>query len=228
MLEKILNHKLWSVAGQFLATGFINLGLVLLGWGTNDMAGFFSNPARTAYAAAVMVRAVVSSWMVHVMPPHAKQEHHDDLGRWHAYASELIFVLAGFNDRRGTLVWDENPGLRWAGLGIYLLGWALALWAGFTWLNHLRREGDRAVENPVLMFEGPFKWIRYPGMDHIAIYCLGAAVVFRSWAGLVLMVPLVWGIINRVNGLEKFYADRYPRVWPLRRHSSRRLIPFVY
>jgi hypothetical protein len=65
-------------------------------------------------------------------------------------------------------------------------------------------------------------------MVNLAIFCLGVAMLFRSWAGLVLMPLLMGGIVNRVNNLDKIYAEEYKRIWPLRRHASKRLIPYLY
>lgn len=227
-MERILESKLWSVASQFIITSLIFLGLVLLAWGWDDLAGFFSNPIRLSYAIIVGVQTIVNSWMVYITPKHTEQGQYYDVPRWHLYVFEAILVLAAFDDRRNMLTWNENTPLRWLGLVIYLSGWCLALWTNATWINHLRRQGEFACENPVLMFEGPYKWIRFPSLLYLAIYSLGIAMLFRSWMGLALMLPMIWGIVNRINGLEKIYAVRYKKVWSLRRHTSKRLIPRVF
>jgi hypothetical protein len=82
---------------------------------------------------------------------------------------EAIFVLAAFEDRRNVLAWQENLPLRWVGLAIYLIGYAFSIWTNLTWIKHLQREGPRAMEHPVLLFEGPFKRIRYPSMLYLFI-----------------------------------------------------------
>jgi len=227
-MENILKSKFWPVAGQFLSASWILLGLPLVAWGPRDLNGFLSNPVRTGFAAIVIAQALVSSWMAYKTPPHAEHEHRFDLARWHSYMFETIFVLAAFGDRRNILTWDENPPLRWAGLGIYLIGVSLSVWANITWVNHLRREGERAFDNAVLLFEGPFKLIRYPSLLYLAFYCLGFAIMFRSWIGLALMIPLMGGIINRINNLEKIFAEQYKKIWALRRLNSKRFIPYLY
>ncbi len=228
MLGKILKSKLWAAIGQFLTTGFIFLGLALLAWGVRDLSRYFSNPVRMSFAIIAVIQSLFIAWIVYVTPPHLQHEHRFDLGRWHAYIFETIFVLAAFGDRGEVLVWHENMPLRWAGVGLYLIGLALSVWSNLAWVSHLRQQGEHAMDNAVLIFDGPFKWIRHPSLLTLTFYCLGFSLMFRSWVGLALMLPLIWGIINRINTMEKIFEARYKRIWAMRRHTSKRLIPHIY
>ena len=224
----IFKNKIWTALWELFSRGFIMMGLPLLAWGMDDLAGFFSNPVRFAYVIIVMAQASLHAWMVYMAPPQPEHEHRFDLARWHAYMFETIFVLAAFGDRRNMAVWSENPLLRWAGLGIYLVGAAISVWANYTWTKHLGDQGERAVDDPVLLFDGPFKWIRHPSMLALIFYCLGFAIAYRSWMGVALMIPLLAGIVNRVANIERIYAEQYKKVWPLRCHVSKRFIPYLY
>ena len=228
MLNRILKSKFWPALGRFVTNCWIYLGLPLLAWDTNDLRGFLSNPIRASFFALVIGSAFFSAWLVYITPLRPNGEHRFDLARWHAYMFETIFVISAFGDRRGILAWTENPAVRWAGLGIYMIGTGISIWSNLTWVNHLRREAERAVEEPALLFEGPFHWIRYPSLLYLTIYCLGVVLIFRSWIGLFLMIPLIIGMINRINNMEKVFTEKYKRVWPLRRHTSKKLIPFLY
>ena len=228
MFDQIFKSRIWPASWRFLSVCLIYVGLPLLAWGTNDWRGFLSNPVRTSFSVVSIVYALILAWLVYITPSQTEEEHRFDLGRWHAYMFESIFVLSAFGDRRGILAWAENPTLRWLGMAIYLIGMGVSIWANFTWVNHLRWEAGRAVDNPVLLYEGPFHWIRYPSMLSLAIYCLGFALMFRSWVGLFMMLPLIAGILNRINSLEKIYAEKYKRTWPLRRHASKKIIPYLY
>ena len=228
MFDRIFKSRIWPASWRFLSVCLIYVGLPLLAWGTNDWRGFLSNPVRTSFSVVVIVYALILARLVYVTPSQTEEEHRFDLGRWHAYMFESIFVLSAFGDRRSILAWAENPTLRWLGMAIYLIGMGVSIWANFTWVNHLRREAGRAVDNPVLLYEGPFHWVRYPSMFSLAIYCLGFALMFRSWVGLFMMLPLIAGILNRINSLEKIYAEKYKRTWPLRRHASKKIIPYLY
>lgn len=227
-LKDIFKSKIWPALWQLFSRSFILMGLPFLAWGLDDLAGFFSNPVRISYIVVVAIQALLHAWMTYTSPPEPPHEHRFDMARWHAYMFETIFVLSAFGDRRNILTWIETPSLRWLGLGIYLIGAALSVWANLTWVNHLRNAGERAFDDPVLLFEGPFKWIRYPSMLALIFYCLGFAIAYRSWIGLALMFPLLAGMINRINNFERIYAEQYQKIWPLRRHTSKRIIPFLY
>lgn len=220
--------KYWAALSQFLYTSLVLLGLAFLAWGLDELPAFFSNPARAAFSFVVLIQSLLNAAMAYVTPPEPKHEYRFDIASWHSFMFEAIFVLAAFGDRRDALVWQENLPLRWAGLGIYLIGYTLSMWTNLTWIKHLQREGSRAMEHPVLLFEGPFKRIRYPFMMYLVFYCLGFAILFRSWIGLVLMIALIGGIVNRINNLERIFEVRYKNIWPLRRHTSKRIIPYLY
>ena len=227
-LNQISKSKIWSALWQLFSRAFVLMGLPLLAWGIDNLEGFFSNPARTGFVIIVALQAIFHAWVTYITPPEPHHEHRFDMARWHVHIFEIIFILSAFGDRRNILVWNENPALRWLGLGIYLIGAMLSVWANLAWANHLRDKGNLAYDDPVLLYEGPFRWIRYPILLALFFYCLGFAIACRSWAGLALMFPLVGGIINRMNNLEKVYAEQYKKVWPLRKHASKRIIPFLY
>lgn len=212
---------------------FIMLGLPLIAWGLDDLAGFFSNPVRVAIAMIVLVLASAQAWMVYAAPQQPKEAKAEARStrlrlKWHGTLFEIIIILAAYGDRRDILTWNENQLLRWVGLGIYLLGAILSIWAGLTWVNHLRREGASAVDNAVLLREGPYRSIRYPTLLCLLFFSLGFAIAFRSWIGLALLVPLIAVVVNRTGKLDRGFAEKYRVAWPLRSYRSKRIIPFLY
>ena len=226
--NSIHSNKFWSAAGQFFGRVFILLGLPLLAWGLGSTAGFFSNPVRTSFAVVVIVQALVYAWLDYRAPPHSVGEHAHELASLHAIPFEMIFVVSAYSDSRNSATWNENMPLHWLGLGIYVIGAILATWATMTWVNHLRRAAGNACEDPVLLVEGPYRFIRYPPLLALIFYCLGVSILFRSWFGLALTIPLIAAIGYRSRTLDSIYADRYSRAWPLRSYRSKRFIPFVY
>jgi protein-S-isoprenylcysteine O-methyltransferase Ste14 len=193
-----------------------------------DLAGFFANPARLALAAIMILQALIHAWLVYLTPPQPPQDHRFDLPRLHVMLFEAIFILGAFGDRRNILTWDENLPLRWLGVGIYLIGAVLSVWANFTWVNHLRRDPPRPDDNPVLLDKGLFHSIRYPSLFYLIFFCLGFSIAFRSWIGLALIIPLMAGIFNSANTLDKVFRDRYRHEWARRCYKSKRVIPLVY
>ena len=228
MLDKILKSKVWPVLGQFIYTVLVLLGLPIIVWGTEALRTFFANPVRLIFSIVVFFQALVSAWFVAITPPEPPHEHRFDLAHWHSHMFEAIVALAAFGDRRGILAWNQNNVVRWIGLGVYLIGVTLSIWSNYSWIKHLRTEARLALNHPVLISEGPYKLIRYPSFLYLIFYALGFALMFRSWIGIALMVPLLGGILNRINSLEKIFAEEYKKIWPLRRHTSKRLIPYLY
>lgn len=226
--DKILQHRFWPAAGQFLSRASFLLGLPLLAWGVDDLAGFFSNPVRSTFAAAVILQALVHAWLGYITPLQPGRDRRFDMVHWQLFMFQGIFILAAYSDRRSIFTFSGSPLWRWAGLAIFMVGVVLSVWTHLTWVSHLRRLAEYAVENPVLLFEGLYKWVRYPSLLYLSFFCLGFAIAFRSWGGLVLMVPLAGGILQRTRRLDDYFARQYKKVWPLRRHASKRLIPFLY
>lgn len=227
-LNKILISRIWPAAWQVFVRFYALLILPLLAWGVDDLSSFFSNQVRMTFAITVMLQALFGAWQVYIMPPQPKHEHPIDLAHWQIDMYHFVFILAAYGDRRNILAWAENPPVRWAGLGIYLVGVVLSVWANLTWVNHLRKETGRVQVDPALLFDGPYRFIRHPGLLCLIIYCLGFALTFRSWVGLVLLIPLTAGFIHRIKNMERDFAEQYKEVWPLRRHTSKRLFPFLY
>lgn len=228
MNQNSLKKKIWPSLWQFIYLCIVLIGLPTLGWGWDGISSFLAHPVRLAYLLVVILQAIISAILVFITPPDPAHEHRFDLARWHSYMFETIAVLAAFGDRRGNLVWLDDYALRWVGLGIYIAGVVLSISANLTWTKYLKMEMLNAYEYPAMLSQGIYKYIRYPYFLWLFFYCLGLALVFRSWVGLVLILPLVGGMINRIHNLEKIMAKRYPLEWRSRSQTSRRFIPFIY
>ncbi len=227
-LDTILKSRIWLAVWQVFVRFYAMLFLPLLAWGVGDLGGFFSNRVRVTFAVVVALQALIGAWLVYVTPPQPKHDHPVDLTHWQIDMYHFVFILAAYGDRRDILSWAENPSVRWAGLGIYLAGVALSVWANLAWVRHLRRETGGIQVDPALLMDGPYKFIRHPGLLCIIIYCLGFAITFRSWIGLALLIPLTAGFIHRIQNMEKDLAEQHKQVWSLRYRTSKRLFPFLY
>jgi protein-S-isoprenylcysteine O-methyltransferase Ste14 len=217
-------YAIWRV----FARSFILAGLPMLAWGLGDLASFFANPVRVVYVLLVIGRALVLAWLWYICPPEPEQESQVIIGHYHADIFEFLYILAAYNDRHGLLAMPDLLAIRWSGLAIFFLGTVIALWAQATWVFHLRVEMDHTGEHPVLLQKGPYWAVRYPKLLALFLECLGIALIFRSWAGLVMLLPLVASILNLTGVMEKFFSKQYYRVWGARAYTSKKLLPFIY
>ena len=228
MFERFFKSRYWPALSHFLYTASVLIGLPFLIWGVQNLPPYFSNPARAAFAIVALAQSLLNALLAYITPSEPKREPYYDLPRSPSFLFQAIVILAIFGDQRNIYTWSENLLLRWAGLVLYLTGYALSIWANWTWIKHLQREGPRAFDHPVLLFEGPFKRVRHPSVVYLILYCLGLSILFRSWLGLGLIIPLIGGIIKRINNMEKKFETQYKNIWPLRRHTSKRIIPYLY
>jgi protein-S-isoprenylcysteine O-methyltransferase Ste14 len=227
-LDKISKSRIWPALWHLFARAFALLGLPLLAWGVDDVVGFLAHPARQAYALVALAQILIFTTLVYRMPPAREREYPIDQAHWQMDMFEYGFILAIFGDRRDILAWADLPALRWLGLGIYLLGAILAIWANLTWVRHLRREKENALEHPVFLSSGPYRWIRHPGLLAILTYSLGYVFIFRSWSALALWLPLAAGFLHRIQTAERGFAELFGADWAERCRASKRIIPFWY
>ncbi len=222
----------WPALGRAATLAIIYLGLPLLGWGVQDIPGFFAHPTRLAYTALVAAHALLGAWLVYRFPsPKAKAPNVKRaeppvlLARWHAYLFETIAVLAAYGDPRNVLVMDESATVRWLGLGLFATGAALMNWAMYIQALHL---SALPVAAPELLDAGPYRHLRHPNYLAALFYCLGFALLFRSWLGVGLMLAQVAAVIHRIENEEELLARRHGAVWAERARTSWKLIPYLY
>lgn len=220
--------RILKAAWWFFSRCFVMAGLPLIAWGLGDLAGFLSNPARASFIGVVAAQALALAWLSFVAPLEPKREWRSILGHYHADLFEFIFILVAYNDRRSMLTMPENVLLRFTGLAIFLAGMLIPISANFTWVRHLRNEPGDENDHPVLLNKGFYRWVRYPKQLALLLECLGAALIFRSWAGLVLLVPELASILNQIGVMERAFSEQYRRAWQARCQSSKKLIPFLY
>jgi hypothetical protein len=81
-LNKILKSRIWPAAWQVFVRIYAMLLLPLLGWGVDDLPGFFSYQVRMAFAIIVLLQALIGAWLVYIMPPQPKWDPPFDLTHW--------------------------------------------------------------------------------------------------------------------------------------------------
>ena len=132
------------------------------------------------------------------------------------------------------MAWSSLPlptWLRWSGVGVYLIGLGLLTWT-------LRELGTNLTDTVVtkrehtLVTGGPYRWVRHPFYDVMALLILAMALMAANWfiivCGAVAFVLLaVRSRTEEANLLKRFgepyqkYRESTGRFLPRRRSTSR-------
>jgi len=83
-------------------------------------------------------------------------------------------------------------------------------------------------EDHQLVTDGVYRWIRNPSYLGYLIAGVGWALVFRSVAGLLLVLPFVWLLLVRIRAEEALLASEFGDRYAAYRRRTWRLVPWVY
>ncbi len=220
----------------FAATGATYLGLSLLGWGLNATPAFLAFAPRLAYALTVVAFALAIGWQGIDHPEgvdggRGQEDKRSSRQTVLGYVLVVILFVAlfflPFTDRRGIGVLDLPVGLRWAGVILCAIGYALVFWSGLA----LGRQYSAEVtiqENHRLITGGPYRLIRHP--RYLGLLCLAAGVplVFRSWIGLLIGVVVLGLLLQRIGAEEALMHREFGAQWEAYCRRSWRMVPYVY
>lgn len=227
-----------SVVG-YLVGVLIFVGLPLLAWGLNDLAGFFDHTARLGYAVLMLaLQAVIAATLPDASADGAapSQRSGDAAPDDAAPAGVLdllliqvlslgVVLLAPFSDRQGWQVGSD--GLRYAGLVIVTAGLLGMHWAMLS----LGRQFSVQVElqnDHQLITGGPYHYVRHPRYMGILIFMTGIALVFAAWPALLTVIALGGVLMWRIQREETMLHHAFGAEWERYTQHSWRLIPFVY
>lgn len=224
--------------GLALAVLAFALGVPLLGWGIADWRGFFSGPARLAYAAAAVLQSLVLCIGYSMLPfaytpgkrvgQASKRVARQSLV---PVASRLVWFaslfISGYSDRRSWMVIQDAVWLRFLGVLIYLLALAWVYWS-FTTLGKQHSPEVTIQEDHKFVAEGPYRWVRHPMYLGLIVFPAGAGLAFGSWFGVALPLLLtglfVWRIADEERLMHQEFGDR----WEAYCRRTWRLLPFIY
>jgi protein-S-isoprenylcysteine O-methyltransferase Ste14 len=114
-----------------------------------------------------------------------------------------------------------------SGLGICLLGLALAIWSR----NTLGRNWSSVVtlkKEHELVERGPYRFVRHPIYSAILLMSTGTAVAFGRlgcWLGLLL---LFWGFWLKLRQEEALLTRNFPAEYPGYMKRVKALVPYVF
>jgi protein-S-isoprenylcysteine O-methyltransferase Ste14 len=211
-------------------------GLPVLGWGFDDIAGFFALPQRLLYAVSIAGFGLVAACqMVFLL-----ESFHGGKGQTEKFIPRqrivrvavtlLLFiglVLIPFTDRRSLLVMAENSNLRWCGLLLAALGLGLIFWSGLA-LGRFYSQEVTLQEGHRLITRGPYRFIRHPRYLGIFIMGTGQALLFRSWIGLALTALAMAIVLFRIHDEEVLMHKEFGTEWEAYCRKTKKLIPYLW
>jgi protein-S-isoprenylcysteine O-methyltransferase Ste14 len=136
----------------------------------------------------------------------------------------IVLLLLRLRVFKGHAV-VTNPWLEGAGLAIFVLGLALAVWArvyiGRNWGMPMSRKVD-----PELVTTGPYHTIRHPIYSGIILGMIGTAIAV-SWywftAAAVIGAYFLYSAVTE----ERYMAELFPAAYPEYKRSTKMLVPFI-
>jgi protein-S-isoprenylcysteine O-methyltransferase Ste14 len=212
------------------------IGLPLLGWGIDDLRGFFSIYPRLGFVLAAAVPCLAEAYYVMKVgerPNFSKGEESKHVRRQSVVLLVIAPVLFGtlffmpFADRRSIGVMMADQVVRWLGLVLYGLGLVIMSWAR----NVLGRmySGEVTIQKShQLIKTGPYHYIRHPIYLGTLSSALGLAFLFRSWIGLIAVIPILVGLLFRIKDEEGVLHKEFGLEWETYCQQSWRFIPYLY
>jgi len=217
--------------------GVVYAALILLGWGFDNIAGFFSHPARAImFAVTISVNTVTmlfkDKFNVEFFRK-GEKEKEDPKEKMIGVALPsligfLVAFVAPYSDSHNFLVMSGGDILRYFGLIIFLAGYIFMIWAPlhlgkqFSWLVTVQEEHE-------LITDGPFRYMRHPRYSGIILWIFGVALIFLSIIGLVLAVLMSALMLLRIPKEEKLLHEEFGKEWEeYCKRTAKKVIPFVY
>ena len=101
---------------------------------------------------------------------------------------------------------------RWAGVAVFALGCALVLWT-FRSLGPNLTDTVVTRESHTLVVHGPYRWIRHPLYDAVALLTVATGLVTANWflfiSGVVVLCLLVIRTRTEEANLVARFGDGY-------------------
>jgi protein-S-isoprenylcysteine O-methyltransferase Ste14 len=228
--------KYLRAVASFLITLIVYLGLPLLGWGINDLPGFFFLYPRLGYAVLMVVLALAVGYQAIDAPEGYRGSRGDKSKRLHRQsivAVVVILLLFGalfflpFADRRSVSVMIDSQAVRWLGLVLAGFGLVLIFWSGVA-LGKMYSPEVTIQKKHQLVTTGLYRYIRHPRYLGVVLVALGLSFLFRSWIGLAANIPVLGVLLFRIKDEEAFMHQEFGPEWEAYCKQSWRLMPYLY
>jgi protein-S-isoprenylcysteine O-methyltransferase Ste14 len=222
--------------GFFLSTLAIYLGVPLLGWGIDDLGGFFSISQRSGYAVLIIAFGLAVGYQA-IDAPEGIRGSQGQAGKRVRRQSIVrvvvvllmygAFIFLPLADRRSLGVMRDSQVVRWSGLVLFGFGCALIFWSGVA-LGRMYSAEVTIQKNHHLITTGLYRYLRHPRYLGVIVFAIGLSLLFRSWAGLAVSVPLLIVLLLRIRDEDALMHEEFGQEWETYCKQSWRLIPFLY
>jgi protein-S-isoprenylcysteine O-methyltransferase Ste14 len=211
------------------------LGISLVGWGVDDLAGFFSQAQRAGYMLVVILFGLAIGFQAIDAPEGISGSKGQDnkrvkrqtiLGSFMTLSFFVLLFLLPMADRHDFGTIPQNPLVRWLGLVLCGVGYSLIFWSGLA-LGRMYSADVTIQKDHQLITTGPYHYIRHPRYLGLILAGLGIAGLFRSWLGLVILLPLVAILLLRIMDEERLMQQEFGAAWQTYCARTWRLIPFI-
>jgi protein-S-isoprenylcysteine O-methyltransferase Ste14 len=125
------------------------------------------------------------------------------------------------------MAWSSVPlpvWLRWSGAGVLFLGVALLAWT-------LRNLGVNLTDTVVtrqahtLITQGPYRWVRHPFYDALALFVVGFALITANWFILATGAVVFLLLAVRSQTEEALLSARFGEAYRSYQKSTGRFLP---
>ena len=141
------------------------------------------------------------------------------------FVAILVYAI-----RPGWLSWASLPlplWLRWTGVGMALLGFALLQWAQTT-LGKSWSDTPRMIREQALITGGPYQFIRHPIYTAFLLILGSILLISANWLiGLAWIGMTVLEVISRIGFEENLMLDYFGDQYRVYMKKTGRLLPKI-
>ena len=144
----------------------------------------------------------------------------------------LILAMSAFGQVVSLVEWAYLAGAPTQLDAFALLG-ALLMLGGLAFRVWAIRTLDRAFSATVqikqdqqLITNGPYRWLRHPSYTGAWSLMVGVALLFHSWAGLLVMGPgMLWVYARRIDTEETTLETAFGQAYSDMKRTTWRMLP---
>lgn len=219
-----------QAAVRFLAQVVLALVVMFLGWGLDDLSGFFANSARAVFVILAVLGTVVA--LVMGLDVQTTRRGQRPVGRQKWLLAGLTVTMVAliwflpYADRRSILTIPGTEPVRWVGFGLYTLG-TVVVFAALKTLGKMYSGYVTLQDEHKLVQTGIYGVIRHPIYLRLLLVALGLPLVFRSWLVAPLFLFAVFFAAKRIRDEEKLLGGQFGEEYEAYRRRTWRLIPYL-